>query len=170
MTTNTESPTRWRYIPLLLALFGASLIALLTGDGTAATASQNAGTDQVDSSGIGRPTATPTACPQGFDYVVTSSAGATIVPETESVGINCQFNCTSEIKLPFPFTLYDRTFTSAIVGSNGILGFVTNGNPYTPSCLPSANFSYAIVPDWELMVYRYSGEQPDTPGAGSSRP
>ncbi len=119
------------------------------------------------------PTATPTACTSGPQYLVTRTTGATIVPGIDSVGIDCQFNCTANINLPFPFTLYDRTFTTAIVGSNGVLGFVSNTNSMQPSCLPSTDFNYAIAGDWETLVYRYSVEgagggkdQPGTNGAG----
>jgi hypothetical protein len=118
-----------------------------------------------------RPTPVPTSVSSGgSDYVVSVSTGATIVPGTTSAGIDCQFNCTSTITLPFPFTLYDRTFTTAIVGSNGILGFVQNDNPYTTACLPSSGFNYAIVPGWEQMVYRYSEEGPSGAPGESETP
>jgi hypothetical protein len=107
------------------------------------------------------PTATPTACASGVQYSITRTTEASIVPGTVEIGIDCQFNCTKTIDLPFPFTLYDRTFTSAIVGSNGVLAFLRNDNPMEPTCLPSASFDYAIVPDWELLVYRYEPESSD---------
>jgi hypothetical protein len=111
------------------------------------------------------PTATPTACTSGVQYSITRTTEATIVPGTDEIGIDCQFNCTKTIDLPFPFTLYDRTFTSAIVGSNGVLAFLRNDNPMEPTCLPSAAFDYAIVPDWELLVYRYEPESATGPGS-----
>ena len=45
-------------------------------------------------------------------------------------------DCTTVISLPFSVTLYDQTFTSATVGSNGIFAFGTNNNAFAGSCLP----------------------------------
>lgn len=99
----------------------------------------------------------PTCVPGNSDYVI-AVAQATIVPGTDMIpGSHCN-NCTNIIDLPFSFGLYDRKFTSAIVGSNGVLGFVSNPNPGSPSCLSAGAFSYAIFPDWEQLTYRYSRE------------
>lgn len=99
----------------------------------------------------------PTCIPGSSDYSVAVAQG-TVVPGTDMIpGSHCN-NCTNTISLPFSFGLYDRKFTSAIVGSNGVLGFVSNPNPGSPSCLPATVFDYAIFPDWEQMTYRYSVE------------
>ena len=48
------------------------------------------------------------------------------MPGVVSLGMNCD-DCGIPIPLPFPVSIYNQTFTSAIVGSNGTLAF---GNPY----------------------------------------
>ena len=50
------------------------------------------------------------------------------------------------ISLPFSVTLYDQTFTSATVGSNGIFAFGTNNNAFGGSCLPVPTATYETMP------------------------
>ena len=157
-TSNVDKRPRHLFkLPALLAtlLLGGAFFILLSALGSDRSALASPGHESANV--LVSPS--PTECAAGFDYVVTQSAGATIEPGTVRTGIDCRFNCSVTIDLPFPFTLYDRTFMTATIGSNGILGFERNDNPYEPYCLPSTGFSYAIVPDWELLVYRYS--QPD---------
>jgi hypothetical protein len=83
------------------------------------------------------PTPTPTppraACPQ---YSITEATG-TIVPGTTDTGNHCAW-CDTLITLPFPFVLYDQTFTSVMVTSSGRLDFVCDNEPagYTETCPP----------------------------------
>jgi len=67
------------------------------------------------------------------------------VPGVTDTGNHCD-DCTTAISLPFSVTLYDQTFTSASVGSNGILGFGTGGNGFNGSCLPVAGVTYQAMP------------------------
>ena len=90
------------------------------------------------------PTPTPTVTP--CQITITQITG-TIVPGT--VDLHCD-DCIITIPLPFSFTLYDQTFTSVNLSSNGNAQFVTNSNAYSNECLPSPTInSYAIFPYWD---------------------
>ena len=90
-------------------------------------------------------TATPTASPSCTpNYTFTSGTG-TLVPGTTDTGNHCD-DCTTVISLPFSVTLYDQTFTSATVGSNGIFAFGTNNNAFAGSCLPVTGATYETMP------------------------
>ena len=67
------------------------------------------------------------------------------MPGTTDTGNHCD-DCTTAISLPFSVTLYDQTFTSATVGSNGIFAFGTNNNAFTGSCLPVPTVTYETMP------------------------
>jgi hypothetical protein len=75
-------------------------------------------------------------------------ATGTIVPGTQDIGNHCD-NCVTSHPLPFGVRLYDRTFSRVQIGSNGTLGLVSNGNPATNTCLPSAAFNMAVLPFWD---------------------
>ena len=96
------------------------------------------------------PTATPTPCNANANYTVTQQSGVSIVPGTQDIGNHCEM-CVTPFDLPFPVRLYDRTFTSALIGNHGSVGFVANQNFDTSQCLPPTNppmFNYAILPFW----------------------
>src|SRR5947207_13425997 len=61
------------------------------------------------------------ARPQTFayDYTYAESPGA-IVPGTDDTGNHCD-DCSVPFTLPFAYTLYDQTFTSGWINSNGTL-------------------------------------------------
>ena len=82
------------------------------------------------------------------NYSVVSEAGFAISSSANDIGNHCE-DCTTAITLPFPYTLYDQTFTSAVVSSNGVLQFSSNSADFTDTCLPAASFSYAILPYWD---------------------
>jgi len=99
------------------------------------------------------PTATPTASSCVLNYSITQSSGASIVPGSSLVrGSQCD-DCAVSLALPFAYTLYDQSFTSASVTANGQLVF---GSPVDPSfsnhCLPDANSSYAIFAHWRDLT------------------
>ena len=81
-------------------------------------------------------------------YVVNTSTGNTIDPGTTDTG-NHGDDVTTTINLPFSVQFYDQTFGTAIVGSNGTLGFVANGNAFTNACLPAAAENMAVLPNWD---------------------
>src|SRR4029077_17629814 len=88
--------------------------------------------------------AQPTPC----NYIFTVAGGA-IVPGTTDNG-NHPDDGTTPITLPFPVVLYDQSFTTANLSSNGNLQFVSNSNLLTNACpLPSATLNFPIMPHWD---------------------
>ncbi len=87
------------------------------------------------------PTPTPTPC---VNYAYTVSTG-TIVPGTTDTGNHTDDNSTV-ISLPFSYQLFDTSFTSVAVGSNGHLTFGVVNNAFNPGCIPIASATYAIFP------------------------
>ncbi len=90
-------------------------------------------------------TASATVCTT--NYTITTGT-ATIVPGTTSTGNACD-DCTSSVTLPFSYSLYNQSFTTAEVGSNGILAFGSADNAFTNTCLPSSSAAYQIFPYWD---------------------
>lgn len=80
-------------------------------------------------------------------YTIAQSTGDAIVAGTADTGNHCD-DCTTLITLPFPYTLYDQTFTQAGVSSNGNLQFVGNNQSFNVTCLPNGGFSHTIFPFW----------------------
>jgi hypothetical protein len=93
-------------------------------------------------------------CPPS-QYTVTSGTD-TIVPGTTDIGSHCD-DCDTPVTLPFAFTLYDQTFTSVNVSSNGRLDFVVANEPggFITSCLPAppnvGPYDFTIFGAWEDM-------------------
>ena len=99
----------------------------------------------VTATATATPTATPSATPSCTpSYTFTSGTG-TLVPGATDTGNHCD-DCVTVVSLPFSVTLYDQTFTSATVGSNGILAFGTNNNAFAGSCLPLTGATYQAMP------------------------
>ena len=97
----------------------------------------------------GTPSPTPTGSPSTCNsYIFNTSMGNNIDPGTTDTG-NHADDGTTTINLPFSVQFYDQTFNTAIVGSNGTLGFVANGNAFTNACLPAAAEDMAILPHWD---------------------
>ena len=71
------------------------------------------------------------ACPIG-DYTIETQTGQQIVPGTTDIGNSCD-DCTTSI-LPFPVQLYDGTFNTANVSSNGNLQFDSNSSAFVNAC------------------------------------
>ena len=76
-----------------------------------------------------------------------------IVSANTDTGNHCAW-CDTTINLPFPFVLYDQTFTAVMVNSSGRLDFVCNNEPsgYTETCLPAppnnCPYDYTIFALW----------------------
>ena len=81
-----------------------------------------------------------------MNYAYTISSGA-IVPGTVDTG-NHSDDGSTVIALPFSYQLYDASFNSVAVGSNGHLTFGVVNNSYAASCIPQAVATYAIFPYW----------------------
>jgi hypothetical protein len=93
------------------------------------------------------PSATVTPTAVATNYVVIPATG-TIVPGTSDMGNHCN-DCVTTITLPFAATLYDQQFSTALIGSNGTIGFVGNGNPPENTCVPSPAANFAIYAYWD---------------------
>ena len=81
------------------------------------------------------PTATPT--PTCTQYTITANT-CSIVPGTTDSGNHC-VECDTLITLPFPFALYNQTFSAVNVSSSGRLDFVCSNEhgPFSITCLPA---------------------------------
>ena len=79
---------------------------------------------------------------------VFAQIGGSIVPGTTDSG-NHGDNQVTNIPLPFSYTLYDQTFNSINVSSNGNAQFTTTDTAFTNVCpLPWAAHNYTIFPYW----------------------
>jgi hypothetical protein len=90
------------------------------------------------------PTITPTAAPPTAtstpgtcQYQVTATTGATMIPATNDIGNHCD-DCTTDLSLPFPVSVYGTPVTNVRVGSNGTLQFQPNAMEpfFFDGCLP----------------------------------
>ena len=86
-------------------------------------------------------------CPPQNHYNITQITES-IVPGTTDTGNHCD-DCTTTVTLPFPYTLYDQTFTAVNVDSNGTEQFVNPSSVFTNTCLPFASHTYVILPYWD---------------------
>jgi hypothetical protein len=110
---------------------------------------------------------TPEACGVNSNFVIASNRGVSILQGDTDIGNHC-LNCSTAITLPFSISLYDRTFTTAIVSSNGIVQF-GNSQWVADSCLPNAGLDYAVLPYWGpfrtemggAIYTRQDGQAPD---------
>src|SRR5438552_368561 len=85
-------------------------------------------------------TPTPTCTPSGTFITGT----ATLVPGATDTGNHCD-DCETVITLPFPYRLYDGTFTTAWVSANGFLHFSSGGGVFA-ACPPIPNAVYILLP------------------------
>ena len=70
------------------------------------------------------------------------------MPGTTDIG-NHGDDTVTTVALPFPFTLYDQSFTSINLSSNGNAQFMTTDATFTNQCLPWAAHNYTIFPYWD---------------------
>jgi Kelch motif len=103
----------------------------------------------------------PVTLPDGASGVVLSGAaptgpcqydiaqiGGSIVPGDTDSG-NHGDDTVTNVALPFSYTLYDQTFNSINVSSNGNAQFTTTATTFTNVCLPWASHNYTIFPYWD---------------------
>src|SRR6476619_7157987 len=69
----------------------------------------------------------------GIVYTTNTQTGQSIVPGTTDTGNHCD-DCTTEITLPFPVSIYGNSYTSAFVSSNGSLQFLTSNGGSSSGC------------------------------------
>src|SRR6478672_1407797 len=87
-------------------------------------------------------------CPPQNHYAITQIGGS-IVPGTTDTG-NHGDDQTTTVSLPFSYSLYDQTFNSITVSSNGNAQFTTTDTAFTNVCpLPWAAHDYTIFPYWD---------------------
>ena len=91
-------------------------------------------------------------CPPS-QYVIAEGADA-IVPGDTDTGNHCD-DCNTAVALPFPFQLYDQTYNSVQVSSNGRLDFVVPNEPggYVTNCLPAppniGPYDFTVFSVWQ---------------------
>src|SRR6476619_4168021 len=105
--------------------------------------------------GTPSPTPTATATPCTGQYSV-AQISATIVPGTTDIG-NHGDDTVTTIALPFSFTLYDQSFTSVNLSSNGNAQFTTTDTAFTNTCLPWPAHNYTIFPYWDDLYLVNAG-------------
>ncbi len=118
--------------------------------GGALTANIAAGaiTDQFGNSGAAfSGNYTVGGCPPQNHYDI-AQIGDSIVAGTTDTG-NHVDDGTTNVVLPFTYTLYDQTYTSVNVDSNGTLQFVSPASVFTNTCLPFASHTYVVLPYWD---------------------
>src|SRR5205823_12194377 len=113
------------------------------------------GTPTPTATGTPSPTPTATATPCTGQYTI-AQIGGSIVPGTTDTG-NHGDDTVVTIPLPFSYTLYDQTFTSINLSSNGNAQFVTTDTTFTNVCLPWAAHNYTIFPYWDDLYLVNSG-------------
>ncbi len=104
-------------------------------------------------------TATATVCATNYTY--TTGTGV-IVPGTVDIG-NHGDDVLTSVTLPFPYTVYDLSFTTVNVSSNGNLQFnsaITGLNDYINACLPVIDraYSYTIYAFWDDQITAPAGK------------
>jgi hypothetical protein len=90
-------------------------------------------------------------------YTVQTQTGQSVIPGTSDLGLHCD-DCGTRIQLPFPFTLYNHTYSSAWVNVNGYLEFQYNEDEDLPSCIPTPRLGSAIAPFWWDLNTSYAGD------------
>jgi PKD repeat protein len=99
----------------------------------------------------GRTNADPfTLVSGGTNYVIDQSTGVSIVPGTTDIG-NHGSSSLTVIALPFDYTFYGQTFSSATVSADGYLQFTGAGNNSANACLPTAAFGDTIFAFWDSL-------------------
>ena len=97
-------------------------------------------------------------CMPGTGYSIASGTGGVIVPGTTFVvGTNCD-DCVANVTLPFTVSLYNQTFTTANLGSNGNVQFISGDATFTNVCLPFAAKDTHIDPHWDDLLLTAAGQ------------
>jgi hypothetical protein len=89
------------------------------------------------------------SCALAPNYNVTESTGNSLVSASNLVPGSVCNNCTVAINLPFSYSLYDQSFTTANVSPKGTLQFMSSYTGGDNSCLPATNLNYAIATFWD---------------------
>src|SRR5438552_3087500 len=138
---NTDSGTAMQWQPSLTTTQNGTLFASWYDQREV-----NGGADLNCTVGSPTPTNTPTPTPC-VQYAITQIVGS-IVPGTTDIGNHCD-DCITTIALPFSYMLYDLTFTSVNLSSNGNAQFMTIDAFFNNVCLPWTTHNYTIMPYWD---------------------
>jgi hypothetical protein len=90
----------------------------------------------------------------GNRYAIGQIGAASFISGIVDTGNHCD-DCDTAVGLPFTYKLYDQTFGSVLVNSNGRVEFVFNneGGGFTNTCLPAPPnhwpFIYTIFAYWD---------------------
>jgi hypothetical protein len=90
---------------------------------------------------------TPTATPCIGQYVNIPIEDSCVPGETD-IG-NHGDDTVTTVALPFPYTVYDHTFNSINLSSNGNAQFTTTDNVGTNVCLPWLSHNFTIFSYWD---------------------
>jgi hypothetical protein len=115
------------------------------------------------------PTITPTA---GACTYLAATATATFIAGGTDVGNHCD-DCTTDITLPFPISVYGTPVTTARVGSNGTLQFATGSSKpfFYDQCMPvdptgtGGDFINTVFPYYDDLLTIMTGTN-TCPGCG----
>jgi hypothetical protein len=86
-------------------------------------------------------------CPPQNHYDI-AQIGGSIEPGTTDIG-NHGDDVVTTVSLPFSYTLYDTTYTSITLSSNGNAQFTTTDAAFTNVCLPWSSHNYTVFPYWD---------------------
>ena len=78
-------------------------------------------------------------CPPADHYTIAQIGGCSIVPGTTDIGNHGDDQVTT-VALPFSYTLYDQTYNSVNLSSNGNAQFTTTDTAFTKQ-LPAVDYS-----------------------------
>ena len=90
-----------------------------------------------------------------------------MISGTTDIGNHCD-DCTTNIALPFAFSFYGTSFTSANVSSNGNVQFTSSGIDNVNTCLPYASFNNAIFGHWGDLLTSGTGRGVFTSTSGTA--
>src|SRR5437899_1253443 len=105
--------TRFLVFPPLALLLGIGLLLLISSLSASGPASQPAKAAPAITNNHPNLSLRPNTIPLTSTPTVT----CTVVPGTTDIGNHCD-DCDTSVTLPFPVTLYNRTFSSVNVSSN----------------------------------------------------
>ncbi len=142
-TYNTLQKRAISMFVLLPALIVLVAIAYTAGMATA-SAGTKAPAEQAKPAAASAPASLCNSFPNYLDY----SSFSYIRAGTVDIGNHCD-DCNTAVTLPFAFTLYDQSFSTANISSNGNMQFSSNSTDFINQCLPYATFSNAIFTYWD---------------------
>lgn len=134
---------RFLILLVLIVAAGAGLFFLLRSEGAAAYGPAVALCPGPDQYGY--------TCEDGASLQYVDATNDTELYEDDGV---------VELNLPFPFTFYGETYTSAWASTNGVLQFTTQNEAFENACLdqgPAAEMGDMIAAYWDDLDLRLAG-------------